>query len=448
MVQAQEDLEQGEKFLKDNNVKFLLAQFVDIHGAAKTKMVPARCLKDIVKAGAGFAGFATWGMGMEPHDPDFMARGDLKTLTLLPWQPGYARIVCVGHVNGERHEYDSRAVLMKQVERLKERGWTLNTGLEPEFFLLARDENGKIVPADPSDQLDKPCYDYKGLSRQRAFLEQLSDCLEIAGLDVYQTDHEDGNGEFEINYTYSDALDSADAFILVRMAVSEIANDHGMIGSFMAKPFADKAGAGMHIHCSITSDGKNNLFQDDSDPNGMGLSKLAKQFMAGVLAHADGLCALSCPTFNSYKRLTVGNSLSGATWAPAYKSWGGNNRSSMVRVPYGRIEYRLPDGGCNPYLVSAGLIAAGLDGIDRDLDPGVPHNINHYGQTPEELAAMGVGILPQNLNLALRALEADTLFRDQMGPVIDEFIKIKDMEWIEYMKQVSDWELERYVEYF
>ncbi len=442
------NLEKAEIFLEENNIKYLLAQFVDIHGAAKTKMVPSRCLKSIVETGAGFAGFATWGLGMEPHDPDFMARGDLDTLTLLPWQPGYARIVCVGHVNNERHEYDSRAVLMKQVERLKERGWTLNTGLEPEFFLLARDENGKIVPADPSDRLDKPCYDYKGLSRQRAFLEELSDSLNGAGLDVYQTDHEDGNGEFEINYTYSDALDSADSFVLVRMAVSEIANDHGMIGSFMAKPFADKAGAGMHIHCSMADESNANIFQDDSDPEGMGLSKLAKQFMAGLLEHANGLCALAAPTFNSYKRLTVGTSLSGATWAPAYISWGDNNRSSMVRVPYGRLEYRLPDGGCNPYLVLAGLIAAGLDGIDRNLDPGVPHNINHYGQTPEQLEEMGVGILPQNLNLAVKELEADTLFREQLGPVIDEFIKIKNMEWIEYMKQVSDWELERYVEYF
>ena len=440
-------LAEGEKFLKDNNIKFLLAQFVDIHGAAKTKMVPARCLKNIVKTGAGFAGFATWGMGMEPHDPDFMARGDLSTLTLLPWQPGYARIVCVGHVEGEVHEYDSRAVLMKQVARLAERGYTLNTGLEPEFFLLVRDEDGNVVVPDESDTLDKPCYDYKGLSRQRHYLEALSEGLEGAGLDVYQTDHEDGNGQFEINYTYSDALDSADAFTLVRMASGEIANDHGMICTYMPKPFGNRAGSGMHIHCSITSDGKNNLFHDDSDPNGMGLSKLAKQFMAGLMHHANALCALSAPTVNSYKRLTVGTSLSGATYAPAYISWGGNNRSSMVRVPYGRIEYRLADGGCNPYLVTAAVIAAGLDGIDRDLDPGVPRNVNHYGQSQEELDEMGVKILPQNLNLALDELEKNPLFRDQMGPVIDEFIKLKRMEWIEYMKQVSKWELDRYLEF-
>lgn len=446
--EQQEALAAGEKFLKDNEVKFLLAQFVDIHGSAKTKMVPARCLKDIVKAGAGFAGFASWGLGMEPHDPDFMGRGDLSTLTLLPWQPGYARIVCVGHVDGEVHEYDSRAVLMKQVARLTERGYTLNTGLEPEFFLLARDEDGKLIVPDESDTLDKPCYDYKGLSRQRHYLEALSDGLEGAGLDVYQTDHEDGNGQFEINYTYSDALDSADAFTLVRMAAAEIANDHGMICTFMPKPFGNRAGSGMHIHCSITSDGKNNLFHDDNDPNGMGLSKLAKQFMAGLLHHAPALCALSAPTVNSYKRLTVGTSLSGATWAPAYISYGGNNRSSMVRVPYGRIEYRLADGGCNPYLVTAAVIAAGLDGIDRDLDPGVPRNVNHYGQTKAELDEMGVEILPQNLDLALNELEKNPLFRDQMGPVIDEFIKIKRMEWIEYMKQVTTWELERYVEFF
>jgi glutamine synthetase len=445
--EQQAALAEGEKFLEDNNVKFLLAQFVDIHGAAKTKMVPARQLKAIVKTGAGFAGFATWGMGMEPHDPDFMARGDLNTLTLLPWQPGYARIVCVGHVNDEVHEYDARAVLMKQVARLAERGYTLNTGLEPEFFLLVKDENGNVVVPDESDTLDKPCYDYKGLSRQRHFLEALSDSLETAGLDVYQTDHEDGNGQFEINYTYSDALDSADAFTLVRMASGEIANDHGMICTYMPKPFGNRAGSGMHIHCSITSDGKNNLFHDDNDPNGMGLSKLAKQFMAGLIHHANALCALSAPTVNSYKRLTVGTSLSGATYAPAYISWGGNNRSSMVRVPYGRIEYRLADGGCNPYLVIAAVIAAGLDGIDRDLDPGVPRNVNHYGQTQAELDEMGVEILPQNLDLALNELEKNPLFRDQMGPVIDEFIKLKRMEWIEYMKQVSKWELDRYLEF-
>ncbi len=448
MTPEQIDLDKGEKFLQDNDVKFLLAQFVDIHGSAKTKMVPARCLKDIVKNGAGFAGFASWGLGMEPHDPDFMGRGDLSTLTLLPWQPGYARIVCVGHVDGKVHEYDSRAVLMKQVARLTERGYTLNTGLEPEFFLLARDENNNLIVPDESDTLDKPCYDYKGLSRQRHYLEALSDGLEGAGLDVYQTDHEDGNGQFEINYTYSDALDSADAFTMVRMAAAEIANDHGMICTFMPKPFGNRAGSGMHIHCSITSDGKNNLFHDDSDPNGMGLSKLAKQFMAGLLHHAPALCALSAPTVNSYKRLTVGTSLSGATWAPAYISYGGNNRSSMVRVPYGRIEYRLADGGCNPYLVTAAVIAAGLDGIDKDMDPGEPRNVNHYGQTQEELDEMGVKILPQNLDLALNELEKNPLFREQMGPVIDEFIKIKRMEWIEYMKQVSTWELERYVEFF
>jgi glutamine synthetase len=445
--EQQTALEEGEKFLEDNNIKFLLAQFVDIHGAAKTKMVPARQLKAIVKNGAGFAGFATWGMGMEPHDPDFMARGDLNTLTLLPWQPGYARIVCVGHVNEEVHEYDSRAVLMKQVARLAERGYTLNTGLEPEFFLLVKDEDGNVVVPDESDTLDKPCYDYKGLSRQRHFLEALSDSLEAAGLDVYQTDHEDGNGQFEINYTYSDALDSADSFTLVRMGSGEIANDHGMICTYMPKPFGNRAGSGMHIHCSITSDGKNNLFHDDNDPNGMGLSDLAKKFMAGLLHHAPALCALSAPTVNSYKRLTVGTSLSGATYAPAYISWGGNNRSSMVRVPYGRIEYRLADGGCNPYLVIAAVIAAGLDGIDRDLDPGVPRNVNHYGQTQEELDEMGVEILPQNLDLALNELEKNPLFRDQMGPVVDEFIKLKRMEWIEYMKQVSKWELDRYLEF-
>jgi len=441
--------EEAKKFLEENEVKFILAQFVDIHGVAKTKSVPASCLMDVVDKGAGFAGFAVWGLGMEPQSPDFMARGDLNTLSLVPWQPGYARIVCTGYVNDETYALDSRQVLMRQLERTAARGWTVQTGLEPEFSLLKRNDKGKIVVAEESDRLGKACYDYKGLSRSRHFLEKFVGCLQELDYDVYQIDHEDANGQFEINYTYSDALTSCDRFIMVRMAGGEIANDLGMICSFMPKPFADRAGNGMHIHVSITDEEGNNVFGDESDKHGMGLSKMAYHFTAGLLHHAGALCAFSAPTVNSYKRLVVGNSISGATWAPAYISYGDNNRSAMVRVPHGRLEYRLADGGCNPYLVHAALIAAGLDGIERELEAGEPRNINHYSQTPEELAEMGVGILPQNLSEALTALEQDSLFSDALGQgLVDEFIKIKRMEWTEYQLQVSDWELEHYVEFF
>lgn len=438
---------EAKQFLAEQQVKYVLAQFVDIHGSAKTKAVPVSHFDNILTAGAGFAGFAVWGLGIEPHGPDFMAVGDLSTLSLVPWQPGYARIACDGHVKGQPWALDTRVVLKQQVARLAERGWTLFTGLEPEFSLLKKDASGKIVPADDSDTLAKPCYDYKGLSRNRQFLETLVEALRQVDIDVYQIDHEDANGQFEINYTYADCLTSADHYLLFKMAASEIAHDLGMVCSFMPKPFANRPGNGMHMHMSI-GDGERNLFADASDAHGLGLSALAYHFLAGILAHAPALAALCAPTVNSYKRLVVGRSLTGATWAPAYISYGDNNRSSMVRIPGGRLELRLPDGACNPYLATAAVIAAGLDGIDRQLNPGAPHNQNLYQLSPEQLHAAGIGILPQNLHEALTALEQDSVLRQALGPVIDEFLSLKHMEWVEYMRHVSDWEINSYLEFF
>lgn len=438
-----------QKVIDEHQLKYVLAQFVDIHGAAKTKSVPISGLKAIEGAGVGFAGFAICGMGMQPHGPDFMVKGNLSQLTPVPWQPGYGRVVCEGYVNGQPHAYDSRYVLRKQVERLAEKGWILNTGLEPEFSLFRRDESGKLTLVDHSDNLDKPCYDYKGLSRSREFLERLTEALIPVGFDIYQIDHEDANGQFEINYTYSDALNSADMFTFFRMAAGEIANDLGMVCSFMPKPDPKRAGNGMHFHLSIASAESSNLFHDDTDPQGMGLSKMAYHFIAGLLAHGPALCAFCAPTVNSYKRLVVGRSLSGATWAPAFIAYGSNNRSAMVRIPYGRIELRLPDAGCNPYLVSAAIIAAGLDGIERQLTPPPACNENLYTLSLEEIAARGIGTLPQSLKEAIDALKKNPLFKQQLGAeIVDEFIHQKSMEWVEYSRHVSDWEVQRYTEFF
>jgi glutamine synthetase len=441
------NLAEAKKFLADNGVKYVLAQFVDIHGTAKAKSVPVDHFEEILTTGAGFAGFAIWGMGIDPHGPDYMAVGDLDTLSLVPWQPGYARIVCDGHVHKKPWDIDARVVLKKQLKRLEAKGLTFYTGLEPEFSLLKKTANGQIVPCDDTDALAKPCYDYKGLSRARAFLEKLTDSMKPVGIDVYQIDHEDANGQFEINYTFEDCLSSCDHYVFFKMAASEIANDMGLICSFMPKPFANRPGNGMHMHMSL-GDGKKNLFMDKNDALGMDLSKLAYQFMAGVLKHAPALAAICAPTVNSYKRLVVGRSLTGATWAPAYISYGDNNRSSMVRIPGGRLELRLPDGACNPYLATAAVIAAGLDGIENDLDPGKPHNMNLYELSEQELKDEGIEILPQNLHEALRELEKDTLLREALGPVSGEFLKLKHMEWVEYMRHVSDWELKSYLEFF
>ncbi len=438
---------EASKFLTDNGVKYVLAQFVDIHGTAKAKAVPADHFNDIITSGAGFAGFAIWGMGIDPHGPDFMAIGDLSTLSLIPWQPGYARIVCDGHVHKKPWATDTRVVLKNQIARLNEKGLTFYTGLEPEFSLLKKNAAGEIVPCDDSDSLAKPCYDYKGLSRVRPFMEKLTESMKAVDIDVYQIDHEDANGQFEINYTYADCLTSCDHYVFFKMAAAEIAHDMGLICSFMPKPFANRPGNGMHMHMSL-GDGQTNLFEDKNDPRGMNLSPLAYQFLAGIFKHAPALAALCAPTVNSYKRLVVGRSLTGATWAPAYISYGDNNRSSMVRIPGGRLELRLPDGSCNPYLATAAVIAAGLDGIEQGLEPGEPHNVNLYDYSADELKAQGIGILPQNLHEALLALEQDTVLRTALGPVVDEFLKLKHMEWVEYMRHVSDWELKSYLEFF
>jgi glutamine synthetase len=358
-------------------------------------------------------------------------------------------LICNGVVNGKSYPYCSRVALKTQTARLEKRGYTMFTGIEPEFMLLARRADGSLGPADPTDDLDKPCYDYKGLYRTRDALDQMVAGLRAVGIDVYQIDHEDGNGQFEINFTYADALKSADNFTFVKMAVTEIAHKHGMIGTFMPKPFSNRAGSGAHFHVSLGSKSKKNAFHDPKDKSGMGLSQLAYQFMAGVLAHARALAAVAAPTVNSYKRLVVGRSLSGATWAPAYIAYGNNNRTACVRVPFGRLEIRLPDSGCNPYLVSAALIAAGLDGIDKKLDPGPAQNINLYELTPEQLKEKGIGLLPQSLNEAVDALEEDPVIRAGLGEdLAREFIRLKRMEWTEYSRHVSEWESKRYLEFF
>ncbi|WP_298217725.1 type III glutamate--ammonia ligase [Halothiobacillus sp.] len=438
---------EAKVFLADNNVKYVLAQFVDIHGTARAKSVPVDHFDDIITQGAGFAGFAIWGMGIEPHGPDYMAVGDLDTLSLVPWQPGYARIVCDGHVHDEPWAIDARVTLKNQLKHLEEKGLTFYTGLEPEFSLLKKGPDGQIQPYDNSDTQAKPCYDYKGLSRSRAFLEKLTDSIKAVGIDAYQIDHEDANGQFEINYAFEDCLSSCDNYIFFKMAACEIANEMGLICSFMPKPFATSPGNGMHMHMSL-GDGQRNLFQDKNDPQGMDLSKLAYQFMAGVLRHAPALAAICAPTVNSYKRLVVGRSLTGATWAPAYIGYGDNNRSSLIRIPGGRLELRLPDGSCNPYLATAAVIAAGLDGIEKNLDPGKPHNMNLYDLSPADLKNEGIEILPQNLHEALKALEEDAVLCAALGPVAAEFLKLKHMEWVEYMRHVSDWEIKNYLEFF
>ena len=430
-------------------VKYIFAQFTDIHGAAKGKLIPLAHLDDIIYPGAGFSGPSIWGTGLPRNGPrsEYYGRADLSTLQAMPWLPGYARVVLDGQVDGRPFEVCPRQILRKQVERLAKHGWTLNAGLEPEFFLLQKGQDG--YDAESADTLEKPSYDTKSLLRRRSFLETLSASLDQCGLGVFQIDHEDATGQFEVNYKYADALKAADNFMLFKMAAHHIAEEEGLLFSMMPKPFADRPGSGLHFHLSLADENGTPVFAADRDERALGLSPLAYQFMAGLLRHAPALTALCAPTVNSYKRLMCGQSLSGTSWAPAFIGYGNNNRTTVARVVYQRIEWRLPDSSANPYLALAGVIAAGLDGIENSVEAGEPVNQDVYEMSDAQRAELGLKILPQNLGEAAAALQVDTILAAALGEdFVKEFVALKRAEWIEYSQHVSAWETARYIDRF
>lgn len=443
--------------LAAQGVHTLLAQFTDLHGVAKGKFVPLAHLDALLTDGAGFSGPSIAGTGLPRTGPrsEYWARGYASTVHALPWLPGHARIVCDGFVAGEPFEACPRQVLKRATARLAERGWHLRTGIEPEFFLLKR-QDGRWMPADDDDRLAKPSYDLKSLPRQADYLHALQLALVQCQLDVLQLDHEDAQGQYEVNFAYDEALASADHVMLFKLAAQALAEARGMVFSLMPKPFDNQPGSGMHFHVSLwkgRGDNAANLFMPHS-PDGAarpqdGLSPLGRQFVAGVLAHAPALCALAAPTVNSYKRLVVGGSLSGTSWAPAHIAHGDNNRTALVRTLPGRFEWRLPDASANPYLATAALIAAGLDGIDQNLPlpPAVDEDL--FELSPQALQVRGIPALPQGLGEALQALRRDAVITAALGPVLTEqFVQLKQAEWQDYQRHVSDWELQRYAAAF
>jgi len=443
--------------LQAQGVHTLLAQFTDIHGVAKGKLVPLAHLDDLLTDGAGFSGPSIAGTGLPRTGPraEYWARGYASTAAPMPWMPGHARIVCDGWVAGEPFDACPRQALKRQAARLGERGWHLRTGIEPEFFLLKQD-GGRWLPADDGDRLDKPSYDLKSLPRQREFLQALHQSLAACRLDMLQIDHEDAHGQYEVNFGFDEAVASADHLMLFKLAAQALAEERGMVFSMMPKPFADQPGSGMHFHVSLWKgqgvDGAN-LFmphtRDGAADPAAGLSPLGRHFVAGVLAHAPALCALAAPTVNSYKRLVVSEVLSGTSWAPAYIAHGANNRTALVRTLPGRFEWRLPDASANPYLASAGLIAAGLDGIERKLDLPAAHDEDLFALSLAEIQARGIALLPQSLHEALGALQADAVLTEALGPTLTaQFLELKRAEWLAYQRHVSDWELKRYAAAF
>jgi glutamine synthetase len=452
---APQTADEVRKLARDGEIEFLFAQFVDMHGKPNAKLVPAHHLEDLLSDGAGFAGFAAGDIGQGPHDPDLIAMPDVRSYTPLPWRSGVARFACDVTVEGEEWPYCPRTILRHQLERAAALGYEFRIGAELEYFLVRRREDGSIEVADALDTLEQPCYDMRALTRNLDFVSDVSRNVTALGWDNYATDHEDANGQFEQNFEFDDALVTCDRAVFFRYMVEAMAQERGLIATFMPKPFAHLTGNGCHLHMSLWKDGSN-VFEADpaDDPRGLGLTELAYQFVGGLKAHAKAYIAVTAPTVTSYKRLVVGAPTSGATWAPAYVSYGYNNRTQMLRIPGpGRIEDRTVDGSCNPYLAATAVLAAGLDGIERGLDPGDPNSLNLYETDAAQREQLGIDVLPGNLLDATRELERCDVLRAALGRARDEdyidyFVRCKRREWQQAHEQITQWELDRYLQLF
>ncbi|MFY8149766.1 MAG: type III glutamate--ammonia ligase [Prochlorococcaceae cyanobacterium] len=395
------------RFAANHGIRHFLFSFSDLFGVQRAKLVPAAAVRELASSGAGFAGFAAW-LPRSPADGDVLAIPDPASLMVLPWQSSVAWVATDLKAEGQLLESSPRRVLQVQLERARARGLHFRTGVEPEFFLM--DPEGRGI-ADRQDQQSKPCYDQLALMRQYPLISELLDGMEALGWGPYQADHEDANGQFEINWTFSDALVTADRHAFFRVMAAAVAERHGRLVSFEPKPIAELTGNGAHLHCSLWDEQGRNLFHQAEGP--LGLSELAYHFLGGLLAHAPALCALTNPVPGSYRRLARSGTLSGSTWSPGWISYGGNNRTHMVRIPDDqRLELRLGDGAANPYLLQAGVLAAGLDGIERQLDPGPRSDADTDAAPPSADQARP---LPASLEEALEAFRLDAVLRQALG---------------------------------
>ena len=421
------------KIAADKGIRYFLVSFSDLRGVQRAKLVPAQSIDRIATDGAGFAGFAAW-LDMTPADPDVLAMADSKSIIQLPWKPEVAWVAGDLTMNGKPVEQSPRRVLARQVQRAAELGYTVRTGVECEFFVLSSD--GSAV-GDGADLQSKPCYDQLALMRRYDLISKICDSMLSLGWGPYQNDHEDANGQFEMNWTYDDALVTADRHAFFKYMVKTLAEAEGLRATFMPKPFANLSGNGCHMHLSLWDQKGDNVFRDRQGE--LGLSRIAYEFIAGVLHHAEALCAITNPTVNSFKRINGASTLSGATWSPNTISYCGNNRTHMIRIPdVDRFELRLPDGATNPYLLQAAVIAAGLDGLSQRRDPGPRLDNNMY---TDPRPASEVRRLPRNLLDALRALRNNEILTQALGaPFIDAYTKLKEHEWHEHHAQISPWE--------
>ncbi|MEP9353778.1 type III glutamate--ammonia ligase [Xanthobacter sp. KR7-65] len=420
------------KVAKDRGISYFLISYVDLFGGLRAKLVPAAAIGAMQKEGAGFAGFATW-LDMTPADPDLFAVPDPTSLIQLPWKPEIGWLAADLYMDGKEVEQAPRTVLKRQLAAAAAAGYEMKTGVECEYFLITPD--GKSI-SDASDTAEKPCYDQSALMRRFDVIKDICDAMLKLGWGAYQNDHEDANGQFEMNWNYDNALVTADRHVFFKYMVKSIAEMHGLRATFMPKPFINLTGSGCHAHVSLWAKGKNAF----ADPKGeLGVSKLGYNFIGGLIHNAEALCALTNPTVNSYKRINAPRTLSGATWSPNTVTYTGNNRTHMIRIPdAGRFEFRLADGAANPYLLQAAVAAAGLDGIASARDPGKRLDINMYTDGHK---VKGAKRLPLNLLDALRALDKSKVLRERLGaPLVDGYLKLKTEEWNAYSRHLTQWE--------
>jgi glutamine synthetase len=421
-------------FAKDRGIRYFMISYTDLFGVQRAKLVPTAAIADMQREGAGFAGFATW-LDMTPAHPDLFGMPDASAVIQLPWRKEVAWVAADITMQDKPVAQAPRIVLKNLVSKAAQQGLRIKTGVEPEFFLI--DAEGDQI-SDGRDNASKPCYDQQSLMRRYDVISEICDYMLEMGWQPYQNDHEDANGQFEMNWAFDDALLTADRHSFFKFMVRSVAEKHGLRATFMPKPFANLTGSGCHVHVSVwDADGAHNKFHDDVDE--MGLSRQGYNFLGGIMKHAEAIAAITNPTVNSYKRINAPRTLSGATWSPNTVTWTGNNRTHMVRVPgKGRFELRLPDGAANPYLLQAVIIAVGLDGIASKSDPGKRYDIDMYqlGHTVTEAPR-----LPLNLLDALRAFDKDTSLKAALG---DEFCKayveLKMQEWNGYTSHFTQWE--------
>ena len=421
-------------YAQERGVRSFLISYTDVMGVQRAKLVPAAAMDRMAKSGAGFAGFATW-LDMTPADPDMFAMPDPSSLCQLPWKPEVAWVAADPVMDGKPVAHAPRVVLKQQVAKATALGLRPMSGVECEFFIL---QPAATAPADGKDTQGKPCYDQQALMRMVDLITTISDAMAGLGWGPYQSDHEDANGQFEMNWTYADALVTADRHSFFKFMVRTLAEQAGWRATFMPKPFADKSGNGCHAHLSLwTPDGSRNLFEDPAGT--LGLSSMAYHAIGGLLHNAQAMCALTNPTVNSFKRLNGAPTTSGATWSPNAVSYTGNNRTHMIRIPdTDRFELRLADGAANPYLLQAAIIAAVLDGIANRRDPGPRHDNNMYANPLPDGACPR---LPPNLLDALRALRGSAVLAESLGEdFVRSYLKLKHHEWNTYTAHISEWE--------